>query len=142
MRSRQKQEARGASGFTLVELLVVIGIIAVLIGILLPTLSRAREASRTTACMSNLRQVGAAMIMYANDNRDLYPDKNVTGRWAYRRRPGLTNPLDPSSYPEWIGLAAVLHGIRLTDYSLGLLSTCCKMELASQARGAVWWSSG
>jgi prepilin-type N-terminal cleavage/methylation domain-containing protein/prepilin-type processing-associated H-X9-DG protein len=62
--------------FTLVELLVVIGIIAVLIGVLLPALSRAREQSRRTACLSNLRSLGQAMILYANAHRDRLPNGN------------------------------------------------------------------
>jgi len=55
-------------GFTLIELLVVMVIIALLIGLLLPALSRAKEEARKTQCRSNMRQMGMAMMMYANDN--------------------------------------------------------------------------
>ena len=70
-------------GFTLVELLVVIGIIALLISILLPSLNRAREQANATKCLNNMRQVGIAFMMYAGENKGLFP---MGSRWdqAYR----------------------------------------------------------
>jgi prepilin-type N-terminal cleavage/methylation domain-containing protein len=64
---------RKEKGFTLVELLVVIGIIAILIAILLPALSRARKQALRTQCASNLRQLGLALTIYASENKDAFP---------------------------------------------------------------------
>lgn len=76
---------RKRNAFTLVELLVVIGIIALLIGILLPSLSRALDAARSVKCLSQLRVLGQINLMYCNENKDqLFPmrwpgNPNITG---------------------------------------------------------------
>lgn len=64
---------RGAAAFTLVELLVVVGIVAALIAVLLPALNRARESARRVACANNLRQLATAVFMYAGENRHRFP---------------------------------------------------------------------
>jgi prepilin-type N-terminal cleavage/methylation domain-containing protein/prepilin-type processing-associated H-X9-DG protein len=77
--STAQKPALRRGGFTLVELLVVIGIIAILVSVLLPALSKAREAAAATSCLSNLRQIGNMLYMYANENGGLCPVKTQSG---------------------------------------------------------------
>jgi prepilin-type N-terminal cleavage/methylation domain-containing protein/prepilin-type processing-associated H-X9-DG protein len=68
-------------GFTLIELLVVIALIATLAALLLPTFGRAKESGRATVCLGNLHQIGLALQMYAQDNRNRLPymrDQSLT----------------------------------------------------------------
>jgi len=84
----QEVTVRRRKGFTLIELLVVVAIIALLISILLPSLSRARELAKRAVCSSNLRGIGQAMYIYANDNSEFFPHD------AYSQAITGTNPED------------------------------------------------
>jgi prepilin-type N-terminal cleavage/methylation domain-containing protein/prepilin-type processing-associated H-X9-DG protein len=91
------------AGFTLVELLVVIGIIAVLVAILLPALTKAREQAKRIQCMSNQRQIATAFVMYCHENKDWFPSPAVFGGPSATAL-GYGNQPAPAGYPaDWIG---------------------------------------
>jgi prepilin-type N-terminal cleavage/methylation domain-containing protein len=109
-----------SGAFTLVELLVVIGIIAVLVGILLPALSKVQEQSQRTKCLSNIRQLGTALRIYAAENQDVCP-VGIVATPVYSG--SEVTGVNPSAMQSWFSYYAFWKnagGARVTG--LGYLS--------------------
>lgn len=101
-RRRQTRRTAGRSGFTLVELLVVVSIIALLISILLPSLRGARESAKATQCGTNLHHVGQAMAIYTSESGGTFPvsylyPKDAAGNYDLRN----ADPAKPYGYAHW-----------------------------------------
>src|ERR1051326_1429298 len=95
-------------GFTLIELLVVVAIITILAALLLPALKGAKESAKSAACISNLKQLGAAILMYAQDNNDYGPENDYfvpnSLYWSQREHPFIPYVIPnfkPAGYPYY-----------------------------------------
>jgi prepilin-type N-terminal cleavage/methylation domain-containing protein len=106
LRDRGHNLEQKALGFTLIELLVVIAIIAVLAAMLLPALGRSKETARRISCVNNLKELGTASIMYADDSRGYLPPRSSVERWPaefssnYRALGLLRCPTDGPQTPS------------------------------------------
>jgi len=115
------RQHRHTTGFTLIELLVVIAIIAILAAILFPVFAQAREKARSTACLSNCKQIGAALRMYLEDYEGAYPFSWFSdGQYGFDAAlyPYTKNtqifacPSNPQLPEKWAGYTGPLFGMK------------------------------
>lgn len=133
--SMQLRSNPSRPGFTLIELLVVISIVTLLIAILLPSLSKAREVSKRIACANNLRQIATVTIIYANDNKTLLPmPLHVPGEGGLRGNALLATYADPLNNAQQHGGFG-----RLID--AGYLTTSATYLCPTRTTWtSTWWS--
>ena len=118
MRTPSASQGNKRSAFTLIELLVVIAIIAILAGMLLPALGRAKASTQRIACLNNLRQWGTGMVLYTLDNRDQLPDEKPRGGDDWE------DALKPESATAWVNAIPLTIEIpAVSDHALRWLQS-------------------
>ena len=138
---RSRGPGRQVGGFTLVELLVVIGIIAVLIALLLPALNAARKQADRVKCLSAMKQMGNAFFMYAQDNKGYWP----MSEHGYLRD-GLSGPARKKYWYDFIG-RYLIGPTKVTDPATGIEYVSRDLNFNGEAFGASaaereFWSVG
>ncbi len=108
MEAVRRQGVWGGAGFTLVELLVVIGIIAILIAMLLPALNKARQQAMRVSCASRMRQLSMMFQMYAHNNRGKLPFCNINGVGSINHTPSYGISPDMMPDKQYLGYRADL----------------------------------
>lgn len=105
-----------ARAFTLVDILVSVAVMAVLIGVLLPSVAKVRESARRVICQSNLKQIGLGITMFADDNRNLIPESVYGGRNDFRQSPAemMQLHLGSDNAANWEGLGWLIPDGHIT----------------------------
>ena len=127
--TQHRRVSRPASGFTLIELLVVIAIIAILAAILFPVFAQAREKARQTSCLSNIKQIGLGLMMYAQDYDEQFPRSDYTAP---------SPPLNPSATGAF---AARVNHYKWQAWVLPYIKNTQIFFCPSRTRDEVAWST-
>jgi prepilin-type N-terminal cleavage/methylation domain-containing protein len=149
-KTMRRRPTHARTGFTLVELLVVISILALLIAILLPSLRRARQQAKRTACASNLRQVGLGLNMYADSSNDWLPTWSAWQVWGYygTEDDGKNGDGEGPSWAEQLKIEGDIPGVEVyhcpafpndepVTYFEAAYASWTRYELKSTRRGLI-----